>query len=216
MIPSSYRRWAFVFAIVAATALALYASKQFQPPQVNKAATYPAHDSHANEKVTIAADPYDTAQKASIFRLKYLDKDILPVNLIITNEGGSPVAMTKLQVQLVARERHAKLTPLEEDDIYRAMTHTKRNDDVARTTNPLPFPRKHKVGGLSEDDRDEVDRARFQAQAVEPGNTQSGFLFFDISGLDNPLDGATLYVSGIRDNGGNELMYFEIPLQASH
>jgi hypothetical protein len=216
MILSSYRRLALVFAMITVSVLALYASKQFQPPKVEKASTYPAHDAHSNEKVTIAADPYDTTQKASIFRLKYLDKGILPVNLIITNEGGSPIAMTKMQVQLVSRERHAKLTPLDAEDIYRAMTHTKRNDDVARTTNPLPFPRSHKVGGLSQEDRDEVDRARFQAEAVEPNNTQAGFVFFDVGGLDNPLDGATLYVTGIRDNGGTELMYFEIPLKATH
>lgn len=211
MILAQYRRF-LIFAIVLATALALYASKEFQPPKVDKAATYAAHDSHSTEKVSIAADPYDTAQKASIFRLKYLDRGILPINLIITDEGGSPISLTKMQVQLVARSRHAKLSPLDPDDIYRIMTHTKRNDDVARTTSPLPFPRTHRVGGMSEQDRDEVERSRFQAEAVEPSNTHSGFVFFDVSGLDNPLDGATLYVTGIRDNGGNELMYFEIPL----
>lgn len=213
MFASSSRRIVLLLAIAALSALTLYASKEFQAPKVDKAATYPAHDSHANEKVTIAADPYGTSQKASIFRLKYLDKGILPVNLIVTNESGAPVSMTHMKVQFVARERHAKLTPMDADDIYRAMTHTKRNDDVARTTNPLPFPRTHKVGGLSREDRDEVERSRFQAEAVEPGNTQAGFVFFDVRDLDNPLEGATVYVTGLRDNRGNDLMYFEIPLQ---
>jgi hypothetical protein len=213
MISQSYRRTALVLAILAVSALALYASKQFEPPKVSKAVTYPAHDAHPNEKLTIAADPYNTAQKASIFRLKYLDKGILPVNIIITNEGGSPVSLSKMQVQYVVHERHAKLSPLDPDDIARRMTHTKRNDDVARTSNPLPFPRTHKVGGLKQEDQDEIDRARFQARAVEPGNTQSGFAFFDVSDLDDPLAGATLFVTGVRDNGGQDLMYFEIPLQ---
>jgi hypothetical protein len=213
MILPSSRRLALVCAILAASTLALYASKQFEPPKVNPAVTYPAHDAHATEKLTIAADPYNTAQKASIFRLKYLDRGILPVNLIITDEGGSPVSLTKMEVQLVSRERHAKLSPLEDEDIFRIMTHAKRTDDVARSTNPLPFPRTHKVGGLKQEDQDEVEHALFQAKAVEPRNTQSGFLFFDVSGLDNPLDGATLFVTGVRDNGGNELMYFEIPLE---
>jgi hypothetical protein len=206
------RRLALLLAILAASTLALYASKEFEAPKVSRAATYPAHDAHSTEKVAIAADPYNTAQKASIFRLKYLDKGILPINLIVTNDGGTPISLTKMQVQLVARERHAKLSPLDPDDIYRVMTHAKRSDDVARSTNPLPFP-KHKVGGLKQEDRDEVERSRFQAEAVEPNNTQSGFLFFDVSGLDNPLDSATLYITGVRDNGRNELMYFEIPLQ---
>ena len=114
--------------------------KNLRHRKFRKAATYPAHDAHANEKLTVAADPYNTAQKASIFRLKYLDKGILPVNIIITNEGGSPVSLSKMQVQFVVHERHAKLSPLDPDDIARRMTHAKRNDDVARTTNPLPFP----------------------------------------------------------------------------
>jgi hypothetical protein len=205
-------RSAFIFAAIAAFALALYASKEYEAPKVLKAATYPAHDAHPTEKITIAADPYNTSQKASIFRLKYLDKGLLPINLIITNEGGTPVTLSKMSVQLVARERHAKLSPLDEDDIFRRMTHAKRSDDVARTTVPLPFPTKHKVGGLKQEDQDEVDHAMFQARAVEPNTTQAGFVFFDVSDLNNPLDGATLYVTGIRDGSGNDLMYFEIPL----
>jgi hypothetical protein len=207
------QRLALLLVILAASTLALYASKEFRAPKVSKAATYAAHDTHANEKVTFAADPYNTEQRASIFRLKYLDKGVLPVNLIVTNDSGAPVSLSKMQVQFVARERHAKLSPMDPDDIARRMTHTKRNDDVARTTNPLPFPRSHKVGGLKQEDQDEIERARFQARAVEPGNTQSGFVFFDVSGLDDPLAGSTLFITGIRDNSGNELMYFEIPLQ---
>jgi hypothetical protein len=37
-------------------------------------------------------------------------------------------------------------------------------------------------------------------------------MFFDVSGLSNPLAGAHLYVSGVRDAKGNEMMYFEVPL----
>lgn len=208
------RRLAFVIFLLAVSTLALYASKQFEPPKANSASTYPAHDAHTNEKVTVAADPYNTAQKATIFRLKYLDKGILPINLIITNEGGSPASLSKMTVELVARERHAKLSPLDDEDIFRRMSHAKRTDDVARTTSPLPFPTKHKVGGMKQEDQDEIDRAQFQARAVEPNATQSGFVFFDVSGLDDPLQDATLYVTGIRDNSGNELMYFEVPLSS--
>lgn len=215
MRPHPSRRLALLLVLLAVSTIALYASKQFEPPKTNPANTYPAHDAHTNEKVTIAADPYNTAQKASIFRLKYLDKGILPINLIITNEGGSPATLSKMTVQLVARERHAKLSPLDDEDIFRRMSHAKRSDDVARTTSPLPFPTKHKVGGMKQEDQDEIDRAQFQARAVEPNATQSGFVFFDVSDLDDPLQNATLYVTGVRDNNGNELMYFEIPLSGA-
>lgn len=216
MQSSPYRRVALLLALLTVGTLALYASKQFEPPKAGPAATYPAHDAHTNEKVTIAADPYSTAQKASIFHLKYLDKGILPIYLIVTNDGGSPASLSKMTVQLVARERHAKLSPLEDEDIFRIMTHAKRSDDVGRTASPLPFPTHHKVGGMKQEDQDEVNRAQFQARAVEPNTTQSGFVFFDVSGLDDPLQDATLYVTGVHDNSGNELMYFEIPLSSVH
>jgi hypothetical protein len=213
---SSCRRSLLVSTLIAFCAIGLYASKEFEAPKVANASTYPAHDAHPEEHVTIAADPYNTAQKASIFRLKYLDKGILPINLIITNENGSPITLTNMTVQFTARERHAKLTPMADDDIFRRMTHAKRTDDVARTTVPLPFPTKHKVGGMKQEDQDEVENAMFQARAVEPKSTKAGFVFFDVSDLDDPLAGATLYVTGVRDNNGDELMYFEIPLTKAH
>ncbi len=212
MMMSSSLRSLLIVGIVTTFGAVLYAGKEYEAPKVSNAATYPAKDAHPTEKVTIAADPYNTSQKASIFRLKYLDKGVLPINLIITNEAGAPIALTKMTVQLVARERHAKLRPMDEQDIFRRMTHAKRSDDVARTTSPLPFPTKHKVGGMKPEDQDEVEHAMFQARAVEPNNTQAGFVFFDVSDLNDALDGATLYVTGLRDGGGNDLMYFEIPL----
>ena len=42
--------------------------------------------------------------------------------------------------------------------------------------------------------------------------SQSGFLFFDVQGLTHPLDGAHLYIDGVRDAGGNPLFYFEIAM----
>ena len=59
---------------------------------------------------------------------------------------------------------------------------------------------------------DEIESSQFAARAVEPHTTQSGFLFFDVEDIDTPLAGARIYVSGVNDAKGNELMYFEIPM----
>jgi len=59
---------------------------------------------------------------------------------------------------------------------------------------------------------DEIEGAQFAARAVEPHTTQSGFVFFDTGGIGSPLPGANIDVTGIRDAKGNELMFFEIPL----
>ncbi len=38
-------------------------------------------------------------------------------------------------------------------------------------------------------------------------------MFFDVSGISTPLAGASFYLTGVLDAKGNELMYFEIPLE---
>jgi hypothetical protein len=78
---------------------------------------------------------------------------------------------------------------------------------------PIPLPRKKVKGGVNRKAWDEMEQAQFAAKAVEPHSTVSGFLFFDISGISNPLAGANFYLMGARDNKGNELIYFEIPME---
>jgi hypothetical protein len=48
--------------------------------------------------------------------------------------------------------------------------------------------------------------------AIEPHSSHAGFFFFDTSQLDDPLRGATLYITGVKGADGNELMYFEVNL----
>ena len=79
---------------------------------------------------------------------------------------------------------------------------------------PIPLPKSKKVkGAVSAQAQDEINRAQFVARSVEPHSTASGFLFFDVSDLSTPLAGANFYLTGVRDAGGNDLMYFEIPME---
>jgi hypothetical protein len=205
-------RWpasAVFFAVLLSAAL-VYAGKEFSKPEAKAAATYPAHDSHADEKVTVAIDPYDTEQKADIFSVDYAEHGYLPVFLVITNDSGEAVSLPALKAQLVTGRRD-KLTPATSDDLYRRLSKPKRNDTQ---TIPLPLPRKNKVkGAVGAKALEELDRSMFAARAVEPHSTQSGFLFFDISGVSSPLAGAHFYLSGLRNANGSELIYFEIPLE---
>jgi len=66
-------------------------AKEFSMPKVQPAFSYPAHDHHGDENVTVALDPYDTPAKANIFVVNYRDHDLLPVFLVITNDGDNPV-----------------------------------------------------------------------------------------------------------------------------
>ena len=200
-----------MLAILAAAGLAAKDNKGFVMPKVADARAYPAHDTSETEKVTVAADPYDLPGKAqSVFHIKYKEEDLLPVLLIISNEGGQPVALTGMQVELVTRKR-VKLQPATEDDIYRRIARQPMRGDQP-SANPLPFPRKVKVS-VKKEEQEEIQDSRFAAKAVEPHATQAGFLFFDVEGIDDPLAGTHLYVSGLRNSQGQELIFFDIPLE---
>jgi hypothetical protein len=176
-------------------------------PAAQPARTYPAHDQHSNEGVTVALDPYDGSEKARIFSVHYNEIGMLPVMMIVTNDGDQPISLTSMKATLVTANR-TKLFPAVPDDLYRRLSHPS-----ARTTNyPLPFPTKKVKGGVGKEAKEEILDAQFGAKAVEPHSSQAGFLFFDIQGISAPLAGAHFYLTGVRNAQGNELMYFDIPL----
>src|SRR6201988_2545627 len=184
----------------------LLASKNFVRPVARAAINYPAHDFHRDEKVAIAADPYDTPEKAKIFTIDFAAHGLLPIFFIVTNDGDQPVSIAHMGITLVTAN-HSKLTPLANDDLYRRLS----NPKTATRPRPLPLPSRVK-GTLSRKQMDEIESSQFAAKAVEPHSTQSGFLFFDIGGIDSPLGGANIEITGIDDARGNELMFFEISI----
>jgi len=186
---------------------ALLASKNFVKPVAKTAINYPAHDLHRDEKVAIAADPYDTAEKAKIFSINFAEHGYLPVFFVVTNDGDQPVSIANMEITLTTAN-HSKLTPITTDDLYRRLSNPQAN------TRPSPLPLPHKVkGGVSKKELDEIESSQFAAKAVEPHSTQSGFMFFDIGGINSPLKDATIDVTGVNDAKGNELMYFEILME---
>jgi len=179
--------------------------RMFQMPTLEAAAGYPAHDQHTMEKVTVAADPYDTSRKLDTFTLPLRAIRFLPILVVITNDNDQPITMLNMHVELVIPHR-MKLQPAEEEDIARRMAKIPRTQ---QNPFPIPLPRgKNPRQQL----HDEYSDAIFKAKAVEPHATQGGFFFFDIAGISDPLAGASLIVSGLKDNDAKELFYFEVSL----
>ena len=197
-----------VVATIALVPLLCLAAKEFAMPQAQPAKTYPAHDEHPLEAVAVGVDPYDLAEKTTIFSVRYSEIGFMPIFVVVTNDGSQPVELSGMKAQLVTVNR-AKLAPANEDDIARRLTRPSANTNKY----PIPFPTKKIKGGLSKQALEEIQNAQFVAKAVEPHSTQSGFLFFDVSDLSTPLAGAHFYLTGVRDAKGSELMYFEIPLE---
>src|SRR5512142_2515472 len=129
MILSRVKQVSAALALLIVLCAAGYAAKSYMPPKAYNAKTYPARDEHADEHVTIAADPYDMPDKAAaVFNLDYRDKGMLPVYLIITNDGDQPISLVDMKVQMVTANR-SKISPANQDDLYRRFSRLKRRGD---------------------------------------------------------------------------------------
>ncbi len=182
----------------------LQAGKSFVKPVAKAAINYPAHDFHRDEKAAIAADPYDTPEKAKIFSTDFAAHGFLPVFFVVSNDGDQPISIANMQITVLTAH-HSKLTPITTEDLYRRLS----NPQAGTRPSPIPLPHKAK-SGISRKQMDEIESSQFAARAVEPHTTQSGFLFFDVGGISSPLPGATIDITGVADAKGNELLYFEI------
>jgi hypothetical protein len=210
----SFRPLWLPLALVAVAAVALWAgSKEYMPPHVYHAKTYPAVDAHAKEQFAIAADPYDMPDKAAAtFRVEYRKHGILPVFMLFSNDGDKPISLADMSIDLVTVD-NTKLMPLKEGDIFRRISEQRQRPDQGGGGVHLPIPGRKKSKGLNAAIIDEVEAAMLRARAVEPHATQAGFVFFDVSGIQNPLAGAHLYVNNLVRSDGQELFYFDIPME---
>ena len=199
---------AYVAGVLCLIATGVTLAKDFVKPTAQPAKTYALHDQHNDEGVGAAVDPYDNAEKTQIFNVKWNEEGFLPIFLVVTNDGDQPISLGRMQAQLITAHRE-KLSAASNDELYRRLSHI----SAGGPKYPIPFPRTKVKGAVKQKALDEMDAAQFSAKAVEPHSTQSGFVFFDVSGIPSPLDGGRFYLTGLRDAKGNELLYFEIPFQ---
>jgi hypothetical protein len=179
------------------------------PPAVQPATSFAAVEVHDQEKVAIAAEPYDTQEKAAIFRVDYLTHGVMPVRLIVTNNSDRPISLRDARI-LFLTAAGDKIQAAEPEDVERLMSDKERKGSTIPMPGPIPAI---KLKGKASDKEVEADFDTFEYQAlvVEPHTTRAGFLFYDVSQLNNPLRGAKLHLHKLRDADGNELFYFEIP-----
>jgi hypothetical protein len=185
----------------------------FTLPRAFHAKTYPAHDAHEDEKFSIAADPYDMPDKAAaVFTTDFRKDELMPIHVIFSNDSNEAVSLADMHIKLITKKK-VKIEPASPDDIYRRIAKQKRRGDEPSNI-PFPGPVPRRVPrSISRESQDEVEGAQFLAKAVEPKGTQAGFFIFDTQGIENPLAGGRLEITGIRKANGEELFYFEIPLE---
>jgi hypothetical protein len=179
------------------------------PPPVQPATSFADVEVHLDEKVAIAAEPYDTKEKESIFRVDYLSHGVMPVRLVVTNNGDKPISLRDARIlfQTAAGDR---IQTAEPEDVERLMTRKEREGGKIPFPGPLPNIKLKPKASIQEIQQD-FDGFEYQALVVEPHTTRAGFLFYDVSDLDHPLRGAKLHLHELRNSEGEELFYFEIP-----
>lgn len=178
------------------------------PPPVTPATSFPAVDIHKDEQVAIAAEPYETNEKQSLFRVNYLKAGFLPIRLIVTNNGDKPISLKDARIHFITSTGE-KIPAAEPEDVERRTTHISGTGERIPSPSPIPLHRKPK--SKVKDIEADFSSFEYQAIVVEPHTTRAGFLFYDIDGLSNPLVGAKLYLRMLRAADGHELFYFEIP-----
>ena len=210
LTPSTPQALSAAFAIVAALAIApfaVHAASDKTAPPANPANQYAAFDAHSSEHVTIAAEPCDDPKVCSFFRLPYIQHDLLPVRVVITNDSDTALSLEDARIQFISANND-KIPAATEDDINRRLFTIKSAEG---TKIPLiPITIHHPVDKkISQDD----DDFGFKSTVVHPHTTLAGYLFYDIKNLDEPaLKGAELYVKMVHTlDNTKELFAFSIP-----
>ena len=194
--------------LLAALTLCAGARAAGRPPEAAPAPEYADVDTHPNEHVSIAADPFDTEDQTHFFRLDYLKYGLIPIRIIITNTGDRPISLDDVRIQFLSAAND-RLPAANPDEIDRRMNDTSNPMDKKLK---LPIPLPHGATHNQKIDQDMNDFG-FPTTTVEPHTTLSGFLLYDISDVQKPaLLGAQIYVKMVKDHDGNPLFPFTIDL----
>jgi hypothetical protein len=186
------------------------ADKKALPPK--PAGEYAAFDAHPAEHVTIAADPCDNQKECDFFRLPYVAHSLIPIRVIITNDGDQTLSLEDARFQFISANND-KIPAADLEEINRRMFTFKSAQGTKVPLIPLTVHHAPIDKKVLQDDTD----FGFKTTTVQPHSTLAGYLFYDIKSLDDPaFKGAELYIKMIHtgpDTSGakRELFAFTIP-----
>ena len=175
-------------------------------PAVQPATSFAAVEVHEDEKVAIAAEPYDTKEKESIFHVDYLSHGVLPIRLIVTNLGDKPISLRDARI-LFETAAGDRIQAAEPEDVERMMDPREKPKTIP-LPGPLPSIRLKPKNKNVEVEQD-FDTFEYGALVVEPHTTRAGFLFYVVP-ISNPLRGGDMYINRLRNSEGEQLFPFQI------
>jgi hypothetical protein len=182
----------------------LWADKKDAPFRPEAAEAYATKQTI--QGLTIAVQPFDDPEeaKSAFGKLNPYEHGVLPVLVVMKNNGKGTVRFENMQVMYVApRGRKVDSTPPGDVLYLKAGGRPKVSNSPIPTGGPRikisKNPLKNEVI---------VERA-FSAKMLPPGDSAHGFFYFQTG----HTRGTSLYVSGITEAAsGKELFFFEVPL----
>lgn len=157
--------------------------------------------------LTIAADAFITPRetKAPFGKLNPNDHGVLPVLVVMQNDSRQTLRLEQMRVEYLREDgRRIKAVPASEVRFLYGIE--KPNLSGRRVPHPIPGLGKKKNPLAAE----EIEGRAFSARMLPPGDSASGFFYFNTA----PLRSAQLYITGISEaSTGQELFFFELPLE---
>ncbi|HUE22231.1 MAG TPA: hypothetical protein VMQ86_11155 [Bryobacteraceae bacterium] len=154
-----------------------------------------------SEKITIGVLPYfnDEDTRPVFGKNNPYKYGVLPVLVVIQNDSPKTIRVQSLQAAWIGPNRdRAEATPAKD---VRYLTAPRRPN----ATPGVPAL----IGHKNPLDTWEIEGRAFAAQVLPPGQSASGFFYFQ-TGYQK---GSSLYLSGMSEaESGQELLYFEIPI----
>jgi len=167
---------------------------------VNAASSYP--NRQTQEKITVAAAPYTTAEQASAAfgKVNPYAHGILPILVVIENGTGKTLRVA-LHSELEDLDRH-HIDDMPQGDVV-LFNGVRKAPGIPNTS---PIPHRKAKGPLH---TWEIEGRAFSAKLIPPGESASGFIYFESSFQ----PGSRLVLSGLKDAAtGQDYFFFEIPL----
>ena len=180
--------------------------------QVQTADKYPAKQSQAGVTIAVRAYHEPAARQDSAFdKADPWKYGVMPVLVVITNEGDAPIKLDNFQARFV-QGRGEGLEATTGDDLQYFNPKGAQPRSKPRYIPNVPGLSRPKVkkGPLA---KPEIVDRQFKAPVVAPGETVSGFFYYFVGKDRDPLVDSTIYMTGLQNMQTNqELFFFEIPL----
>jgi hypothetical protein len=188
------------------------AAGERKAPPVRPANQYDTFDAHPSEHVTIAAEPCDDPKDCSFFRLPYVQHGLIPIRVVITNDGDRALSLDDARMQFISANKD--VIPAATDDDLNRRLFLMKSATGSKIPLPAPLPAIpiHHTPIDKKILQDENDFG-FQGTVVNAHSTLAGYLFYDVKQLDQPpLKGAEFYVKMVHSlDGKQNLFSFSIP-----